>query len=146
MKTLWNSADRKEMQERARRLQPGAQPAWGRMNAPQMVAHVADQLRMTLGKIQPRIMRTPARFFPIKQLFIYLLPWPKGAETIPELIARAPGQWGTEIDELVALIAEFEQHRPAQWPVHPLFHRLSRRAWGRLAYRHLDHHFTQFGV
>jgi hypothetical protein len=32
------------------------------------------------------------------------------------------------------------------WPVHPIFGTLSPLAWGVLVYRHVDHHFTQFGV
>ena len=34
----------------------------------------------------------------------------------------------------------------AEWQEHPAFGRLARRAWGVLAYRHLDHHLRQFGV
>jgi hypothetical protein len=30
--------------------------------------------------------------------------------------------------------------------VHPFFGRLSGDEWGRLIYKHLDHHLRQFGV
>jgi hypothetical protein len=36
--------------------------------------------------------------------------------------------------------------RDFEWPEHPAFGRMSRRVWGVLGYRHLDHHFRQFGV
>ena len=32
------------------------------------------------------------------------------------------------------------------WPDHPAFGALSRRAWGVLIYRHMDHHLRQFGA
>ena len=147
MKNLWNAADRAEVQQRARRLAPNAVPAWGKMNAPEMVAHVADQLRMTLGRLHPQRIPGYTHLPGVKQLAIYWAPWPKGAPTIPELRARAPGVWGTEIDDLVALVDDFGRRNPAEpWPLHPMFGTLSPRAWGRLGYRHLNHHFTQFRI
>ncbi len=32
------------------------------------------------------------------------------------------------------------------WPRHTSFGKLSRRQYGKLAYKHTDHHFRQFGV
>jgi hypothetical protein len=32
------------------------------------------------------------------------------------------------------------------WPVHPIFGRMSHREWLRWAYLHADHHLRQFGV
>jgi hypothetical protein len=32
------------------------------------------------------------------------------------------------------------------WPRHPAFGAMSRLDWGVLGYRHVVHHFTQFGV
>jgi hypothetical protein len=38
------------------------------------------------------------------------------------------------------------QPRGFRWAAHPAFGRMSHRAWGVLGYRHLDHHFRQFGI
>lgn len=147
MKTLWHASDRDEVRQRARRLVSGATPAWGRMNAPQMIAHVTDALRMSLGRLPVAIVPSVFRFPPFKQVAVYWLPWPKGAPTMPELIARSPGEWGTEIDELSQLVDDFGARDAREpWPVHPIFGAMSREAWGRLAYRHLDHHFRQFRI
>jgi hypothetical protein len=147
VKTLWRASDRDEVRQRARRLVPGATPAWGRMNAPQMIAHVTDQLRMSLGRLPVASVSSPFRFPPLKQLAVYWLPWPKGAPTLPELLARSPGAWGTEIDELSQLVDDFGTRDAREpWPVHPIFGAMSREAWGRLGYRHLDHHFRQFRI
>jgi hypothetical protein len=32
------------------------------------------------------------------------------------------------------------------WPPHPAFGTMNRRSWGVLGYRHVAHHFRQFGV
>ncbi|MGH9801334.1 MAG: DUF1569 domain-containing protein, partial [Blastocatellia bacterium] len=31
-------------------------------------------------------------------------------------------------------------------PEHPAFGKLSTKDWGALTYKHMDHHFRQFGV
>ena len=36
--------------------------------------------------------------------------------------------------------------RGAPWPRHPIFGRMSQRAWLRWAYLHMDHHLRQFGA
>ncbi len=46
--------------------------------------------------------------------------------------------------DLLARIAVLPAKGP--WPSRPAFGTMSRRSWGVLAYRHVDHHFTQFGV
>jgi hypothetical protein len=33
-----------------------------------------------------------------------------------------------------------------EWPAHPAFGQLSRKDWGVLVYKHIDHHLRQFGV
>ena len=84
---------------------------------------------------------------PLKQLFVYWLPWPKGAPTARELLERVPAEWEAEIAGLLALMEEAGMiSRDFEWPEHPAFGRMSHRAWGVLGYRHLDHHFRQFGV
>ena len=147
MKTLWHNEDRDELRRRVQALTPSMQPRWGRMNAPQMMAHVTDQLRMTLGEIQTKPIASAFRFFPLNALMVYWAPWPKGAPTLPELIRRQPEPWGTEIADFDRVLEAFgrrSQNDP--WPQHPLFGRLSSRAWGVLGYRHVDHHFRQFGI
>ena len=52
-----------------------------------------------------------------------------------------------ELRELESQMARFAGMRDREdWPAHPFFGRLSRRSWGVLGYKHLDHHLRQFGV
>lgn len=48
-----------------------------------MLAHVNDALRTPLGEIAPAPRNLPLRHFPLKQLIIYLFPFPKGVPTAP---------------------------------------------------------------
>ena len=146
-KTIFQAAARQELHQRLARLAPDTAPRWGRMNAPKMVTHLADALKMALGDLATAPRKTPLRFPVVKQLVIYVLPWPKGVPTAPELLARAPGAWNGEIVTLGALIERFARETDRRkWPRHPAFGALSRRTWGALVYRHCDHHFTQFGI
>ena len=102
MKTLYAEGRRRELEERLRRLTAGSTPRWGRFDAPKMVVHCADALRMALGKLPTESKRLPIRHPPLKQLFVYWLPWPKGAPTARELLERAPAEWDAEIAGLLA--------------------------------------------
>ena len=39
-----------------------------------------------------------------------------------------------------------EKEGEEDWPVSPVFGKLTRKDYGVLSYRHLDHHLTQFGA
>ena len=146
-KSIFQAAARAELQQRLANLTPDRAPRWGKMTAPKMVVHLSDALKMALGELQAAPRRTPLRFPIIKQLIIYVAPWPKGAPTAPELLARAPAAWNGEVVSLSSLLEKFSARSAAdKWPRHPAFGNMSGRLWGALVYRHCDHHFTQFGI
>jgi hypothetical protein len=147
VKSLWQEPARREVLDRLTRLTPTQRPAWGRFTAPEMVAHLADALRMALGDLPTASKRLPLRHPPLKQFVIYWMPFPKGAPTARELVARRPGEWDAELAACRDLVERFGRETPARaWPDHPAFGRMSARQWGVIAYRHLDHHLRQFGV
>ena len=147
MGSMHSEIDRRVLKERARRLTPATVAKWGKMNAPQMVAHLTNSMHMATGVLPVRGRRHPARLFPLKQLLIYVLPWAKGLPTATELISRAPEAIEGEIEAFSAAVDDFAARpRDYAWPAHPLFGSMSRRDWGALAYRHCDHHLRQFGV
>ena len=146
-KSIFDAASRMELQQRLARLTPDRAPQWGKMTAPKMVVHLADAMKMALGELPTKPRKTPLRFPIVKQLVIYVMPWPKGVPTAPELLARAPDAWNGEVVTLSALIERFANETTrSEWPRHPAFGALSRRTWGALVYRHSDHHFQQFGI
>ena len=146
--SLWEERSRRSLAERAGRLTPDRRAQWGKMTCPQMLTHVNDQLRMSMGEIPAKDRRVPVRYPPLKQLIIFSLPWPQGVPTAPELLTRIDTSvWATEVEAFGKLLAQFAARGPNEtWPSHPAFGTLSRQGWGVLAYRHVDHHFRQFGV
>jgi hypothetical protein len=146
-KSIFQAGSRAELQQRLASLAPDRAPLWGKMNAPKMVVHLADALKMALGELPVKPRKTPLRFPVIKQLVIYVMPWPKGTPTAPELLARVPDAWNGEVVTLSALVEKFSTRSAKDaWPPHPAFGKMSGRLWGALVYRHCDHHFTQFGI
>jgi Protein of unknown function (DUF1569) len=146
MKSLWNEADRRELDARIGRLTPDRVPLWGRMSAPQMVAHLAAAIRMATGELPIPLRRTPFRHPVVKQLLIYFVPMPKSLPTAREL-QRDPAAWDADVADLRQMLERFAaRDRKAPWPAHPAFGPLGAHAWGVLTQRHLDHHLRQFGV
>ncbi len=147
MKSIFNPAVHRELQDRVQRLMPQQQPQWGKMSAAQMVAHLTDSLKMASGELEVAPMKVPIRFSPLKELVLYVLPMPKELPTAPELITRKPGEWTAEVASLrEQLNGLVERGAEALAPSHPAFGTLSAKQWGVLVYRHMDHHLRQFGV
>jgi hypothetical protein len=149
MKTLFDEASRRSLLERAARVTPEAKAVWGKMNAEQMVMHLVEALKLGTGELTTKPRKMLIRYPPLKQLIIYLLPFPKGAPTAPELKRRESdaGTLAHSRAELARLLEDIGgRSKQKEWPEHPAFGKLSRRAWGVLGYRHVDHHLRQFGV
>jgi len=147
-KSLWNPDSRRELVARLGRLTPETRPKWGRMTAPQMLAHLVDWMRMANGELQTAVWhRRTLRYTPLKQLLIYWVPIPKGVPTAPELIKRAVTDWTGECAAMCRYIDSYETRDATRaWPEHPAFGDITTSAWGVLGYRHTDHHLRQFGV
>jgi len=85
--------------------------------------------------------------FPLKHLILYVIPFPKGAPTAPEL---KPVDAALFEEERAALLKMLERiangpHEGAG-PAHPLFGPLSWQEWGVATYKHANHHLKQFGA
>jgi len=157
MPSLLQPDAREVLRRRAARLAPTTTARWGQFTAPRMLAHVIQSLRMMTGELPVAVEPTPwlVRHAPLRQLLIYVLPFPKGLATSPELLARpsvqpgeiSPAAWAEEQRELGAVLDAIGVMASADaWPAHPAFGPMSGREWGALQYRHLEHHFRQFGV
>jgi hypothetical protein len=147
MKSALEEEGQKDLLSRIDRIKEGATPRWGKFTAGAMLTHLIDSSRMATGDLVTRSKNLPIRYFPLKQLFIYLLPFPKGLPTSPELLRATPEPVDAAKLELQRRIADLPRFaREGRWPQHPAFGNLSTRAWGVLTYRHFDHHLRQFGV
>jgi hypothetical protein len=146
-RTLFDPATLREVIERVRRLSPDAPRRWGRMTAPQMVAHLTDQMYHGLGDRPCTPVPGPLRWPPLRYAFIYWIAWPKGrAKGPPDAFLTQPVDWDTDLANLIGLLERFGERSPAEkWPDHGLFGRMRGVDWGFFCYKHFDHHLQQFG-
>ncbi len=138
--------------DRLAKVRPDRPARWGRMSAPQMVCHLADSFRGTMGEkpvspasglFQRTVMKWFALYVPLR--------WPKGVPTRPEMDQFAGGTSPVEFEcdreELIGITRRFcAPDRALEGQSHPLFGAMSREEWMRWAYLHMDHHLRQFGV
>ena len=61
MKSLRDASAQTEIRERLSRVTPDAPRLWGRMNARQMVCHLADSFRAVLGERPLQLVKTRCR-------------------------------------------------------------------------------------
>jgi hypothetical protein len=121
------------------------------MSAHQMVCHLADAFRMATGERAVSSASGPLQRTLVKWLALYLpLAWPAGVPTRPEvdqtIAGTKPLEFAHDVSQVELLLAKTAAQGPRAWPVHPIFGRMSHRAWLRWAYLHTDHHLRQFGA
>lgn len=148
MKTVWHDATRREIGDRLTRLTADRKADWGRMSSQQMLCHLNRSIAMATGELAVPGRWTPFRLPILKQFILYYAPFPKNVPTAPELrVTSTPNAWEREVADFSATLDRFAARRQETgWPPHPAFGPLSAQQWGVLVYRHVDHHFRQFGV
>jgi hypothetical protein len=157
MRSLLKPRWRESIRERAAGLRPESSARWGRFTAPQMLAHAIQSLRMMTGELPVPAERVPwvVRHAPLRQLLIYVLPFPKGLPTSAALLSRPAAEpstisavaWAEEQRELAHVLETIGARAAGGgWPEHPASGPMDGRDWGVLQYRHIDHHLRQFGL
>lgn len=152
MGDIRNSDDRATLLGRIARLTPDAQRQWGKMNVSQMVCHSTDQMRIALGEKAAADFGNFLHKTIIKYLVINVIRAPKGKiKTISELDqdreGTPPADFASDKQSLVEIIDRFvNRSETGTFTAHPVFGKMTNEEWGKLAYKHLDHHLEQFGV
>jgi hypothetical protein len=149
MKTLFQKEAYDEMISRLNKLQANSDREWGKMNVAQMMAHCSACLDMATGKVNP-----PRSFMGrliggmIKESYVGPHPLKKGSPTAKELIMSDPKEFAKEKEALQAKITQFYEGGEANCTKHPhtFFGHLTPAEWAVSQYKHIDHHFRQFGV
>lgn len=150
MKNLFDPEQAAEVKARLARLRADSPRQWGKMTAPQAVAHMAVGLEAALGD------RTPPRLF-IGRLIGRLAKRPalgndaplmKNAPTASEFVVADERDLDRERQRLLALIERFASGGAAACTraPHAFFGPMTPDEWAILSYKHLDHHLRQFGV
>ena len=135
-----------------RSLSPQAAGKWGKMNAQQMVEHVAGFFRVSTGKLFFPLV-TPEEHLP---KYLEFLRSDKQfrentkAPVLPDepMPAKFPNLQAA-IDDLEEQVVYFRQRfesEPSLRTQHPVFGSLDYADWVLLHYKHVSHHLRQFNL
>lgn len=149
MKTLFQKETINEILTRIEKLAPETQHSWGKMNVNQMLAHCTVGMKTASGEL---FLKSNAFLKLIGSLFKSQTtnekPFGKGSPTHPGFIIGDTKGFEKEKQLLIDQINKF--HSAGESKVtsnpHAFFGKLTPTQWGSLMYKHIDHHFRQFGV
>jgi len=150
MKNLFEPATAKEVRERIGRLGPNSARQWGKMTAPQAMAHCSTAMEWAVGDILPPRMFLGRIIGPFakSQVLKDEKPLARNAPTAKALVVKEDRDLGKECARLSALVERFAAGGPQSCTRHPhtFFGPLTPEEWAALMYKHIDHHLRQFGV
>lgn len=149
--SLFDEQKRAEILSRIHQLTPESKALWGKMNVGEMLCHCADGVKMATGEREVADKSNFVFRTIIKPLIIYILPMPKGAPTANEINPLKDGSKPVDFESDRQTLIECIENICAlpenySWARHAAFGEMSRKQWGLIAHKHLDHHLKQFGV
>ena len=150
MKSLFEKDTLEEVLNRIEKLEERTSPEWGKMDAAQMCTHCQKPLQIALKKEinfkKPGALKR-ALFSLFKSSLYNDKEWKKNLPTAKEFAITDSRNFKEEQLALVDLVKEFHDKKTQQvWDPHPYFGKFSPVQWGKIQYKHLDHHLRQFNV
>ena len=127
---------------------------WGKMNAQQMVEHVAAFFKVSTEKIKFDLV-TPEEHLPKYREFLFSdKQFRENTKAPGNVIGEEPlplryESYAEAVIKLQEAVDEFEayfKNAPGKKTTHPVFGPLNYDEWILLHYKHVTHHLRQFGV
>jgi hypothetical protein len=145
---------RNECAAKVKNLSAGTMGKWGKMNAQQMVEHLAAFFYVSTGEIKFDLV-TPAEHLPkFKEFLLSGKEFRENTKAPSAVIGEetVPLRYATmeeAVEKLAVSIAAFENYfkdDPSKTTLHPVFGDLNFEEWVLLHYKHVTHHLRQFGL
>jgi len=149
MESIFDKETFQSLKARIKMLTPDSERIWGKMTVSQMLHHCQKAFEMPLGMVEAKspgfFMKFLMKFF--KSSMYNDKPWKKGLPTPKNFVVSDERNFETERDALIVLMTDFHNKGVSyEWPKHPAFGNFTSEQWGKMEFKHLDHHFKQFGV
>jgi hypothetical protein len=147
MESFFNESSYNQLRERLGIIEPEHTAQWGKMNAAQMFQHCQYPIQTALGK-----EKTPMKSnWLVKVLFKKMMysprPFKKNVPTPKKFRIVKQYDFLSEQEKLDQWMQELWYDRDNEnRRAHPVFGHFTKDQWGALQWKHLDHHFRQFGV
>lgn len=135
---------------RIEKLTPTTQAQWGKMNAPQMLAHCNVLYDMTFTDKYPKpgfIAKFFLKIF-VKGGVCGPKPYPKNARTAPQFLITEERDFDVEKSKMINGLRKCQELGGDYFDGKEShsFGNLTKEEWNTMIYKHLDHHLVQFGV
>ena len=149
MKSIFDVSAYSEIIDRVELLNEDSTGQWGKMDVAQMLSHCQNPLAVALGR---KSLKKPNFFMKMiyksfKSALYNDRPWKKNLGTSPEYVVDSNKDFSKEKIALKEILTDFYEMRTQEkWDPHPVFGQFTQDQWGKLQYKHLDHHLKQFGV
>src|SRR5579862_9233215 len=141
MKNLFDPTVVNEVQTRLGKLELRSAPRWGKMTAPQMLAHCSVSMQWAVVEVVPEKGSLPARLMGrlVKPMvFRNEDPLRKNSPTAKSLMVADERDFGAERERLLGLIDKFAAGGPAGCTknAHSFFGKMTPEEWAILMYKH----------
>ena len=147
MKSFFDDGVYSEISSRINNLNEDTKAEWGKMNPGQMLYHCQMPLNIILEKEDYGVKPNWLINLLFKKSMYSDKLWRKNMPTAPGFKITDDKNFETERAEITKLISELNVQREREdWQPHPSFGKLTKDQWGKMQYKHLDHHLRQFGV
>lgn len=150
MDTLFAAAVRDRIVARVESLRPDSPRGWGKMSVAQAMAHCSLGLEAATGDAVLKSNFMARLIGPLfKGWIVGEKPFSRDSPTHPSLVLdKAPCDFGKEKARLLAAVRKFHDAGPASAAKyrHAFVQKLTGDEWGRVQWKHLDHHLRQFGA
>src|SRR5207244_3907217 len=136
-----------ELRERLQRLSPETKSRWGKMNSAQMLAHCSAGMQVPIGEM--KVKRSPLRLigWMFKGMIRNGKPFSKNSPTAPEFVIADQRSFESEKKKFQDAFDKLTKGPSAIVCFdHAFFGKMNCDDWGYLMYKHVDHHFQQFGL
>lgn len=151
MENIFDKQGVQNLINRINQLQADTQPQWGKMNAPQMLAHLNVAYEMTYEDIHPKpnfFMRFMLKTF-VKKAVCGPKPYAKNTRTAPQFVTTGTSKdFEKEKKRLIDYMTKTQQLGATHFnnKESHSFGPLTTEEWNRMFAKHIEHHLTQFGV
>lgn len=151
---LLNTFDSKTTEETFKRLEKltyMSKPQWGKMNAAQMLAHLNVAYDLAYGRKAPKTTNFFAKLMLklfVKGIVVGEKPYSKNSPTGPDFLIANERDFETEKSLFITNVKDTEAKGASYFEgkESAAFGKLTANQWSIQFYKHIDHHFTQFGI
>lgn len=147
MKSFFQPQVYEELQQRLHQIDIASQQQWGKMNASQMLHHCQEPLKIAVNKSDVTLKPNWLVRLLFKKMMYSPKPFKKNSPTPPQFKSIGEFDFHKEKAELQKWMNElWEDRNNKNRSAHPVFGTFTEDQWGIMQWKHLNHHFEQFGV